>query len=50
MIHPNCEHICTGNCRREGCECLCGEYHDTYEVSDEEKDELLQDSTNDLIP
>ena len=25
--HPDCEHNCTSNCRREGCNCLCGEYH-----------------------
>jgi len=23
-----CEHQCSGNCRREGCNCLCGEYHE----------------------
>ncbi len=23
----NCEHICSGNCRRVGCNCECGEYH-----------------------
>lgn len=22
-----CEHICLGNCRREGCNCECGEFH-----------------------
>lgn len=22
-----CTHQCSGNCRREGCNCLCGEYH-----------------------
>jgi len=35
MIHPECEHDCTSNCRREGCECLCGEYHDSYEPEEE---------------
>ncbi len=29
MIHPNCNHVCSGNCRRVGCSCLCGEWHDT---------------------
>ena len=24
----NCEHICSGNCRRVGCNCLCGEWHE----------------------
>jgi len=23
----DCEHMCTSNCRREGCNCKCGEYH-----------------------
>ncbi len=22
-----CDHQCTSNCRREGCNCACGEYH-----------------------
>lgn len=22
-----CEHICSGNCRRVGCNCECGEFH-----------------------
>lgn len=28
MIHPNCIHNCTSNCRREGCNCECGNVHD----------------------
>jgi len=28
---PNCEHVCSGNCRREGCNCECGEFHGCYE-------------------
>lgn len=23
----NCDHDCTSNCRREGCNCACGEWH-----------------------
>lgn len=23
-----CHHQCTSNCRREGCNCECGEYHE----------------------
>jgi len=23
----NCNHICSGNCRRVGCNCDCGEWH-----------------------
>jgi len=26
-----CDHVCTSNCRREGCNCECGEWHGTYE-------------------
>jgi hypothetical protein len=22
-----CEHVCSGNCRRVGCNCKCGEFH-----------------------
>ena len=25
--HPECFHNCTSNCRREGCNCECGEWH-----------------------
>lgn len=41
MIHPDCEHQCTSNCRREGCNCLCGEYHDT--MTEEELEDLEED-------
>ena len=23
----DCEHLCSGNCRRVGCNCECGEWH-----------------------
>lgn len=26
-----CFHVCTSNCRREGCNCECGEYHNLKE-------------------
>lgn len=26
-VFANCDHDCTSNCRREGCNCDCGEYH-----------------------
>lgn len=26
-IDGKCQYICTSNCRREGCNCECGEYH-----------------------
>ena len=29
--HPDCDHQCSGNCRKVGCNCLCGEWHDKYE-------------------
>lgn len=25
---PSCFHQCTSNCRREGCNCECGEWHE----------------------
>lgn len=25
---PECEHICSSNCRRVGCNCECGEWHE----------------------
>lgn len=28
----NCGHVCSSNCRREGCNCICGEYHAVCEV------------------
>lgn len=27
-----CNHQCSSNCRREGCNCLCGEWHFDGEV------------------
>ena len=39
MTHPNCDHSCTSNCRREGCNCECGEFHDT--MSQTEYDEAV---------
>jgi hypothetical protein len=35
---PGCEHDCTSDCRHDGCNCLCGEWHGSYEK--EEQDEL----------
>jgi hypothetical protein len=26
-IEVGCEHVCLGNCRRVGCNCQCGEFH-----------------------
>lgn len=23
----NCKHICSSNCRKNGCNCSCGEFH-----------------------
>ena len=36
MISPNCYHQCSGSCRRVGCNCECGEFHDTYEPDEDE--------------
>lgn len=29
----SCDHMCTGNCRREGCNCDCGEFHKDTSVA-----------------
>ena len=26
-VNVECDHVCTSNCRRNGCNCECGEYH-----------------------
>ena len=46
MTHPNCDHSCTSDCRREGCNCLCGEFHG--ESTPEEIEEALQDELRDV--
>jgi len=28
MNKDDCDHICSGNCRRVGCNCECGEWHE----------------------
>ena len=43
MIHPNCDHSCTSECRRSGCNCLCGEFHDSMT-----QDELIEALADDL--
>lgn len=27
-----CDHECTSDCRRDGCNCICGEYHGNDDV------------------
>jgi hypothetical protein len=39
--HPDCEHQCTSNCRRNGCNCLCGEYHGRLDV--DEYNEIIKE-------
>lgn len=31
-----CEHVCSGNCRRVGCNCECGEFHGYYEEDEQD--------------
>jgi hypothetical protein len=26
-IEVQCDHVCSGECRRSGCNCQCGEFH-----------------------
>lgn len=35
-----CDHQCTSNCRREGCNCSCGEYHNEDNLYEEEESNL----------
>lgn len=44
--HPNCFHKCTSNCRREGCNCECGEYHGKLTL--EEYQEAVSDLNAEL--
>ena len=44
--HPNCFHACTSNCRREGCNCECGEYHG--KLTQEEYQEVVSDLNAEL--
>jgi hypothetical protein len=39
--HPDCNHQCTSNCRREGCNCLCGEYHGQLDL--DEYNEIIKE-------
>ncbi len=31
LHEENCDHQCTSSCRREGCNCECGEFHEMDE-------------------
>ena len=42
-----CNHECTSNCRRSGCNCQCGEYHADCEGCEDEPD--LADKVNDEL-
>ena len=44
--HPDCNHQCTSKCRREGCNCLCGEYHGQLDL--EEYKEIVSDLNAEL--
>lgn len=46
MTHPNCDHSCTSECRRSGCNCLCGEFHDS--MTQDELIEVLADELRDV--
>lgn len=40
----DCSHICTSNCRRVGCNCECGEFHQekANRVFDEDQLEIIE--------
>ena len=60
MKNPNCYHQCSGNCRRIGCNCKCGEFHQDFssdrvfsheqlaqiERMKAEQDEIQEDTTS----
>lgn len=54
-MKTNCEHQCSGRCRREGCNCACGEWHgDTDEQDDiqentDSMEEKLEALTSDTV-
>ena len=49
-----CEHICSGNCRRNGCNCDCGEWHIDLETTpvmiseDDELERIVSDQREDV--
>ena len=52
MTHPNCDHKCTSDCRRESCNCLCGEWHDSAtaeEILEALADELRSERIDTVI-
>lgn len=40
MPNTYCGHQCTSDCRREGCHCVCGEFH---LATNEEYEKLLEE-------
>jgi hypothetical protein len=45
-INSQCDHVCSGDCRRTGCNCNCGEFHVSSTV-DEMTEEELQNFESD---
>ena len=41
----NCDHICTSDCRREGCNCDCGEWHVWLEKVEDFPGEVVNELT-----
>jgi hypothetical protein len=55
-----CDHRCSGNCRRVGCNCSCGEFHEVKvrafsndqlaqierHIAEDRQDEIQEESTS----
>ena len=44
-----CHHVCTSNCRRVGCNCECGEWHEAPESYDKEEYRMLVQDHDDAM-
>ncbi len=44
MAKKFCDHICTSNCRREGCNCDCGEYHNEDGIYEDDEEEEVDEA------
>jgi hypothetical protein len=49
-VRENCDHVCTSECRRSGCNCTCGEFHNgsVFEAVDRIEAHLASHQPNHL--
>ena len=48
MKNPDCFHDCTSDCRKDGCNCLCGEWHDKWEGEESLKQKIHRNLNDEL--